>query len=175
DPSLELGLSVHIDVARLLNASAATGVAPSAYAAMTDSVWIDFTKGLGAHIGAVLAGTAPFIAEARRYKHMFAGAMRQAGIAAAGCLYALHHHVDRLQEDHARAQRLAQGLGGIPGVLVKTPRPETNMVFFEIADATLSNTEFLEEMLGAGVRMGQVRGQIRAVTHLDVTNEDIEL
>jgi threonine aldolase len=175
DASRELGLAVHIDGARLLNASAATGIAASAFAAMADSVWIDFTKGLGAPIGAVLAGTAPFIAEARRYKHMFAGAMRQAGIAAAGCLHALDHHVDRLVEDHARARRLAEGLARIPGIVVRTPRPETNMVFFEVGDAGLSNAEFLGEMLRAGVRMGQVRGQIRAVTHLDVSAEDIEL
>jgi len=175
DASRELGLAVHIDGARLLNASAATGVAASAFAAMADSGWIDFTKGPGAPIGAVLAGTAPFIAEARRYEHMFAGAMRQAGIAAAGCLHALDHHVDRLAEDHALARRLAEGLARIPGIVVRTPRPETNMVFFEIGDAGLSNAEFLDEMLRAGVRMGQVRGQIRAVTHLDVSAEDIEL
>lgn len=175
DASGDLGIAVHMDGARLLNACAATGVTASAFAAMADSVWIDFTKGLGAPIGAVLAGTAQFIAEARRYKHMFAGAMRQAGIAAAGCLYALDHHVDRLQDDHARARRLAEGLGKIPGIVVRTPRPETNMVFFEIVDAGLSNAEFLEQMLMAGVRMGQVRGQIRAVTHLDVSTEDIDL
>lgn len=171
----ELGLAVHMDGARLLNASAATGVPASAFAAMVDSVWIDFTKGLGAPIGAVLAGTAPFIAEARRYKHVFAGAMRQAGIAAAGCLHALDHHVDRLVEDHVRARRLAEGLAAIPGIVVRTPRPETNMVFFEVVDAGLSNAEFVDEMLQAGVRLGQVRGQIRAVTHLDVSAEDIEL
>jgi threonine aldolase len=171
----ELGLAVHMDGARLLNASAATGVPPRTFAATADSVWIDFTKGLGAPIGAVLAGTAPFIAEARRCKHVFAGAMRQAGIAAAGCLYALDHHVERLVEDHARARRLAEGLAGIPGLMVRNPRPETNMVFFEVADAGYTSAEFLGEMLRAGVRMGQVRGQIRAVTHLDVTGEDIEL
>jgi len=114
DASNALGLAVHMDGARLLNASAATGVAASAYAALADSVWIDFTKGLGAPIGAVLAGTVSFIAEARRFKHMVAGAMRQAGIAAAGCLYALDHHVDRLAEDHARARSLAEGLAKIP-------------------------------------------------------------
>ena len=175
EASRELGLAVHIDGARLLNASAASGIPASAFAAMADSVWIDFTKGLGAPIGAVLAGSAPFIAEARRYKHVFAGAMRQAGIAAAGCLHALDHHVDRLVEDHARARRLAEGLAEIPGIVVRTPRPETNMVFFEVVAPGLSNGEFLEEMLRAGVRMGQVRGQIRAVTHLDVSAEDIEL
>ena len=171
----ELGLAVHMDGARLLNACAASGIPAKAFAAMVDSVWIDFTKGLGAPIGAVLAGSAPFIAEARRYKHMFAGAMRQAGIAAAGCLHALDHHVDRLVDDHARARRLAEGLTAIPGIVVKTPSPETNIVFFEVAKAGLSNAQFLDEMLRAGVRMGPVRGQIRAVTHLDVSDEDIEL
>jgi threonine aldolase len=173
--SRELGLAVHMDGARLLNATTATGISASTYAAMADSVWIDFTKGLGAPIGAVLAGTAAFIAEARRYKHVFGGAMRQAGIAAAGCLYALDHHVARLEEDHARARRLAEGLAAIPGILVITPRPETNIVFFDAVGTGLSNAEFVAEMLRAGVRMGEVRGQIRAVTHLDIGDQDIEL
>lgn len=100
--------------------------------------------------------------------------MRQAGIAAAGCLHALDHHVERLVEDHANARRLAEGLAAIPGVAVRTPRPETNMVFFEVTESGLSNGQFLDGMLRAGVRMGQVRGKIRAVTHLDVSADDIE-
>lgn len=155
-----------------MNASAATGVAPSVFAGMVDSVWIDFTKGLGAPIGAVLAGTSQFIAAARRQKHVFGGAMRQAGIAAAGCLHALDHHVARLVEDHSNARRLAQGLAVIPGVAVQAP--ETNMVFFEVTGTGMSNGEFLEGMLQAGVRMGPVRGKIRAVTHLDVSRDDVE-
>jgi threonine aldolase len=170
----ESGLAVHMDGARLLNATIATGVSASTFAAMVDSVWIDFTKGLGAPIGAVLAGTAEFIADARRYKHMFGGAMRQAGIAAAGCLHALDHHIDRLEEDHARARRLAEGLAAIPGIHVRTPRPDTNILFFDAVGAGLSSAEFLAEMMRAGVRMGEVRGQIRAVTHLDVSADDIE-
>lgn len=170
----ELGLAVHMDGARLLNATAATGVSASAFAATADSVWIDFTKGLGAPIGAVLAGSAAFINEARRYKQLFGGAMRQAGVAAAGCLHALDHQVDRLVEDHARARRLAEGLAAIPGIRVRTPRPETNIVFFDTIDTGLSNAEFLGGMMRAGVRMGDVRGQIRAVTHLDVSADDIE-
>lgn len=170
----DLGLAVHMDGARLLNASAATGVPASMFASMVDSVWIDFTKGLGAPIGAVLAGTKQFIAAARRQKHVFGGAMRQAGIAAAGCLYALDHHVDRLVQDHANARRLAEGLTSIPGIEVKTPRPETNMVFFNVSKSGISNGQFLDGMLRAGVRMGQVRGKVRAVTHLDVSAEDIE-
>ena len=170
----ELGLSVHMDGARLMNACAATGVPASVFASMVDSVWIDFTKGLGAPIGAVLAGSKEFIAAARHQKHVFGGAMRQAGIAAAGCLHALDHHVERLVEDHANARRLAEGLSTIPGVTVKTPRPETNMVFFDVSESGLSNGQFLDEMLRAGVRMGQVRGKVRAVTHLDVSGGDIE-
>jgi threonine aldolase len=104
-----------MDGARLLNACVAAGVPAAAYAAHGDSVWIDFTKGLGAPIGAVIAGSNAFIAEARRYKHVFAGAMRQAGIAAAGCLHALDHHVARLPDDHANARHLAKGLATIAG------------------------------------------------------------
>lgn len=170
----DLGMATHMDGARLLNATAATGVSASAFAEMMDSVWIDFTKGLAAPIGAVLAGSKAFIAEARRYKQMFGGAMRQAGVAAAGCLHALDHQVERLVEDHARARRLAEGLAGVPGVRVRTPRPETNIVFFDTSDTGLSNAEFLGGMMRAGVRMGEVRGQIRAVTHLDVSADDIE-
>ena len=168
------GLAVHMDGARLMNACAASGVAPRDFAAVVDSVWIDFTKGLGAPIGAVLAGRKEFIAEARRYKHVFGGAMRQAGIAAAGCLYALDHHVERLVEDHENARRLADGLAKIQGIAVGTARPETNMVFFDPSGTGLSNDAFLAALARQGVRMGQVRGVIRAVTHLDVTRDDIE-
>ncbi len=112
------GLRLHMDGARLLNACVATG-ATAAFSACVDSVWIDFTKGLGAPIGAVLAGTADFIAEARRAKHLFGGAMRQAGIAAAGCLHALGHHVERLAEDHEHAALLARGLAGVEGIRLR--------------------------------------------------------
>ena len=168
------GLAVHMDGARLLNACVATGVKAATFAAQVDSVWLDFTKGLGAPIGAVLAGSKAFIAEARRQKHIFAGAMRQAGIAAAGCLHALDHHVERLAEDHANAQRLAQGLSEINGLNVITPKPETNMVFFDALGLGMSNDVLLSNLHARGVRMGQVRGAIRAVTHLDVSSVDIE-
>lgn len=168
------GLATHMDGARLLNAAVASGVAAAEFASTADSVWLDFTKGLGAPIGAVLAGSKPFIAQARRYKHIFAGAMRQAGIAAAGCLHALDHHVERLADDHANAQRLAKGLMQIEGILVRTPRPETNMVFFSPRATGWSNDTFLEALQARGVRMGQVRGEIRAVTHLDVSTSDID-
>ena len=168
------GLALHMDGARLLNACVATGVSAAAYASHVDSVWIDFTKGLGAPIGAVMAGSKAFIAEARRYKHVFAGAMRQAGIAAAGCLHALDHHVGRLADDHANARRLAEGLAKIPGIRVMTPNPETNMVYFDPAETGLSHDAFLAQLQSHGVRMGLVRGAIRAVTHLDVSQADID-
>lgn len=170
----ERGVPVHMDGARLLNACAASGVSAAAFAAAVDSLWIDFTKGLGAPIGAVLAGTKRFIAEARRYKQMFGGAMRQAGIAAAGCLYALDHHVDRLAEDHRHARLLARGLAAIDGVRVRTPEPETNMVFFDVEGLGLSNEQFLSRLDRQGVRMGAAAGAIRAVTHLDVSRAGIE-
>jgi len=168
------GLAVHMDGARLLNACVATGVSAAAYASHVDSVWIDFTKGLGAPIGAVMAGSREFIAEARRYKHVFAGAMRQAGIAAAGCLHALDHHVDRLAEDHFNARRLASGLSEVEGIQVLTATPETNMVYFDPAGLGLPHDAFLSQLEARGVRMGKVRGAIRAVTHLDVSAADIE-
>ncbi|MDB5818803.1 MAG: putative threonine aldolase [Rhizobacter sp.] len=167
------GLSIHMDGARLLNAVVATGMPAATYAAAADSVWLDFTKGLGAPIGAVLAGSRGFIDEARRYKHVFAGAMRQAGIAAAGCLHALDNHVERLAEDHNHAQLLADGLMGIEGIRVRTPVPETNMVFFDPTATGWSNAAFLIELAARGVRMGAVRGEIRAVTHLDVSRADV--
>ena len=170
----ERGVPVHMDGARLLNACAASGVSAAAFAAAVDSLWIDFTKGLGAPIGAVLAGTKRFIAKARRYKQMFGGAMRQAGIAAAGCLYALDHHVDRLAEDHEHARLLARGLAAIDGVRVRTPEPETNMVFFDVEGLGLSNEQFLSRLDRQGVRMGAAAGAIRAVTHLDVSRAGIE-
>lgn len=168
------GLALHMDGARLFNACVATQTAAADFSATVDSLWIDFTKGLGAPIGAVLAGSRAFIAEARRYKHVFGGAMRQAGIAAAGCLYALDHHVERLAEDHDNARRLAEGLMQIPGIRLRTSRPETNMVFFDPSGTGLTNEAFLAKLLARGVRMGQVRGEIRAVTHLDVSRADID-
>ena len=162
------GAAVHVDGARLPNAVVASGVPFDAWADTADSIWIDFTKGLGAPIGAVVAGSADFVARARRYKHVFGAAMRQAGIAAAGCLYALDHHVDRLAEDHAHAARLAEGLAELG---CRVDPVETNMVFFE---PPVDRAGFLAGLAAEGVRMGAVDGRIRAVTHLDVDGAGIE-
>lgn len=169
----EAQLAVHMDGARLLNACIAADVPAARFAAEVDSVWIDFTKGLGAPIGAVLAGSRDFIAEARRYKHIFGAAMRQAGIAAAACLYALDHHVERLAVDHEHARLLAKGLAEIEGLHVRTPVPESNMVFFEPAGLGIGNQAFLRSLDGYGIRMSEVRGAIRAVLHLDVPREGV--
>ena len=168
------GVPLHMDGARLLNACVASGVPAASFAADVDTLWIDFTKGLGAPIGAVLAGSRDFIAAARRYKQLFGGAMRQAGVAAAGCLYALDHHVDRLAEDHEHARLLAHGLAAIDGIGVRNAAPETNMVFFDVSGLGLSNRAFVDRLSAAGVRMGGAGGQIRAVTHLDVSRPGVE-
>ncbi|MDJ0775408.1 MAG: GntG family PLP-dependent aldolase [Mastigocoleus sp. MO_167.B18] len=174
DFSRQKGLAIHMDGARLLNAVVATQTPAYDFAACADSVWIDFTKGLGAPIGAVLAGTKEFISEARRYKHIFGGAMRQAGIVAAGCLHALDHHIERLQEDHDNATYLAQGLSQIEGITVRETNPETNIVFFDVSKLGLDTAMFLTLLQERGVKMGAVGNSIRTVTHLDVSRSDID-
>jgi threonine aldolase len=166
----EAGLRLHMDGARLMNAVVATGVPAGEFARGFDTVWLDFTKGLGAPVGACLAGSAELIDEAWRYKQMIGGAMRQAGIVAAGAMYALDHHVERLAEDHANARRLAGGLAEIDGVAVDPV--ETNIVFFTIDDAP----ELCAALEREGVRMGAVGpDRVRAVTHLDVDADGIEV
>ena len=167
----EHGLRAHLDGARLLNAVVASGVDASEWATGFDSAWIDFTKGLGAPVGACLAGPADFIREAWRWKQMLGGAMRQSGIIAAAGLYALDNNVARLAEDHDRARRLADGLGAVPGIEIEPGEVETNIVVFTVADAAA----FCAELEAQGVRMGALDGRrVRAVTHLDVDDAGLE-
>lgn len=168
------GLTIHMDGARLMNAVVAAGVPAREFARCVDTVWLDFSKGLGAPMGAVLGGSREFIREAERWKHRLGGAMRQAGIIAAACLHALDHHVDRLAEDHDNARRLADGLGGIDGIRVADGVPESNMVFFDTAALGITNRDFLELLRARGVKMSAVGKRIRAVTHLDVDSDDVE-
>ena len=166
-------LARHMDGARLLNAVVASGISAQAYAASFDSVWIDFSKGLGAPVGAALAGSREFIKEAWRWKHQFGGAMRQAGIIAAGAVYALTHHVDRLAEDHNHAKILAKGLEQIEGIVVEPYH--TNMVFFDVAGLSTTAAAFNEQLVAHGMRVlvaGPTR--LRAVTHLDVSRAQID-
>jgi len=168
------GLATHMDGARLMNAVVASGISARDYAATFDSAWIDFTKGLGAPVGAALAGPRAFIDEAWRCKQQMGGAMRQAGIIAAGGIWALRHHVKRLAEDHANARRLAEGLARLPGVSLDPQTIDTNIVFFELTGSLVAPVA-CERMLARGVRMGALGARtIRAVTHLDVDAGAIE-
>jgi threonine aldolase len=161
------GMVTHMDGARLLNASIATGISARDMATGWDSVWLDFSKGLGAPIGAVIAGSTDFIDEVWRWKQRLGGAMRQAGICAAACLYALDHHVDRLADDHANARALARGLAQLDGVKVQDP--ETNLVFFTPDGAGISADAMVAALRERGVLLATMDGRIRACTHLDVT------
>ncbi|MBN9585652.1 MAG: low specificity L-threonine aldolase [Afipia sp. 62-7] len=166
------GLITHMDGARLMNACVATGISARDMAEGWDSVWIDFSKGLGAPIGAVIAGTDAFIDEVWRWKQRLGGAMRQSGICAAACLYALDHHVDRLSDDHANARVLARGLAQIPGIAVN--QPETNLIFFDPAATGIGTTQMIAELRARGILTGALDHRIRACTHLDVSAAMIE-
>jgi len=169
------GLATHMDGARLLNACVASGVSAEDYARDFDSVWIDFSKGLGAPGGAVLAGAAEFVAEATRLKLRWGGAMRQSGIIAAACEYALDHHVQRLADDHANAKRLAAGIAQLRGVRIDAASVETNLVYFEVAEPAWDAETLCAALLARGVRLSVMGVRtVRAVTHLDISTKDID-
>jgi len=167
DVAREQGWNTHMDGARLMNACVASGVAPADMVAGFDSVWLDFTKGMGAPLGAVLCGSNEFIGQAWRWKQRLGGSMRQAGMCAAAAIYSLDHHVERLAEDHANAKALARGLRQIPGLIVE--EPETNLVFFDIAATGISLDGFQDQMRAQGIMISGLGGRVRACTHLDVT------
>ncbi len=163
DAAHERGAKLHLDGARLFNASVGAGVAPSEWARHADSVTICFSKGLGCPLGAVVAGSTAFVERAWESKYLFGGAMRQAGVIAAAALYALDHHVDRLAEDHARARRLAEGIGLDPSDV------DTNFVAID------DPGDGIERLKSHGVLVSDLRpGVLRAVTHLGVGDDEIE-
>jgi len=169
------GLLMHLDGARLLNACVATGHAADQYAQHFDSVSICFSKGLGAPVGSAVAGPAEFIERARRVRKFLGGGMRQAGIIAAGALYALEHNVDRLAIDHHNARRLAEALARMPAVEVDADRVETNIVVWRLAAGPFTPLEVKARLKERGVLVSSFGGRLlRCVTHLDVTSEDIE-
>jgi threonine aldolase len=166
------GMATHMDGARLLNACVASGISARDMSEGWDSVWLDFTKGLGAPLGAAMAGSRDFIDEVWRWKQRLGGSMRQAGMSAAGCLYSLDHHVERLADDHANARALAGGLSQIEGMVVQ--QPETNLVFFDPAGCGITGAAMVAELRKHGVLLAVMDGRIRACTHLDVSAAMIE-
>ena len=172
----ERGLPVHLDGARIWNASAATAIPPAEFAAPVDTVMVCYSKGLGAPVGSALAGTAAFIGEARRIRQMLGGGMRQVGIIAAGALHALRHHRERLAEDHRRARRLAEAIAAIPGIRLEPERIETNIVIAEIEPPHDRLPRFLEAVRerGVGLLAFGGPGRFRAATHLDVDDRGLE-
>lgn len=172
----ESGLKLHLDGARLWNASAATGISEAEYARHFDTVSCCFSKGLGCPAGSAVAGDRPTIARVHRFRKMFGGTMRQSGVLAAAAIYALDHHRSRLTEDHANAKRLAQGLGEIPGLLLRADEVETNMVFFDLAPDLSTNAAQLCDKLKARGVLCLPTGprRIRMVCHLDVDRPMID-
>ncbi len=171
----ELGLATHLDGARLLNAAVAQEVEPAAIAARFDTVTLCLSKGLGCPLGAILAGSAELIDRAWREKHLFGGAMRQAGIAAAAGVYALDHHVERLADDHERARRLAEAWADA-GLPIDLEQVETNFVQVDVGALGIGVGEALTRLRDAGVGLSTTihPAVLRAVTHLDVDDDDVE-
>jgi len=169
------GLALHLDGARLFNAVAASGVAAAEYAALCDTVSICLSKGLGAPVGSVLVGDEAVIAKARRARKIYGGGMRQAGIIAAGGLYALRHNVERLVDDQRRCRRLALGLAAISGLDVDLAKAQTNMVFVGTRGTNMPAIELVQGLADRGVlALDEGPWSVRFVTHLDLGDDDID-
>jgi threonine aldolase len=175
DAARSLGLAVHLDGARLWNASAATGNAIARYAAVADTVMLCFSKALGAPVGSALAGSREVIRRARRFRKMFGGGIRQGGVLAAACLYALDHHRQRLTEDHARARRFAEAAAEVPGLEVPLDAVETNIVLLNLTDPDDNPAGALDRLRAEGVRLVPFGSRtLRAVFHLDIDDASLE-
>ena len=171
----DLGLAVHLDGARIMNAAVASGVPSAEIGRRFDTVTLCLSKGLGCPLGALVAGSEELMAKGRRLKHLFGGAMRQAGIVAAAGVYALENNIERLVEDHARARRLAEGLDAA-GVPLDLEQVETNFVQVDVGPLGLGPEEALERLAqqGVGLSMTVHPTLLRAVTHLGIDDDDIE-
>ena len=173
DAAHDLGMRAHVDGARIWNASVASGESVRAILANADSVSACFSKGLGAPVGSALASDAATIKRARRFRKMFGGSMRQAGVLAAAALYALDHHMERLADDHANARAFAERLAETPGIVVDPAGVETNIVFFDIDPVFGPAGAFVQRCAAAGVLMfDEGRTRVRAVTNLHVSVAD---
>jgi threonine aldolase len=169
------GLAMHLDGARIWNAAVASGVKFRDWARHFDTINVCFSKGLGAPVGSALLGPKDLMAHARRVRKLFGGAMRQVGFLAAGCLYAIDRHIDRLAEDHANAKLLAAAVAEVPGLTLVPPVVETNLLWFEVSPTLGTAQGIAARLKEAGVRVSALgRNTIRAVTHLDVTREQCE-
>lgn len=169
------GLATHLDGARLFNSVAATGIHAHRWAMHFDTVSVCFSKGLGAPVGSALAGPRELIAQAHRHRKLFGGGMRQAGVLAAAALYALEHHVERLREDHANAQRLAAGMAGLAGLELWPPQVDTNIVVFRVDQRLGTAAEFSARLEERGLLINDIGPKaLRAVTHLDVTSAEVD-
>lgn len=169
------GLKIHMDGARIFNAACASGASAKDYCLLCDSTMFCLSKGLGAPIGSMLVGSSEFIERARRYRKMLGGGMRQAGLIAAAGIYALTNNVGRLGDDHRRARALAEGISGIGKIELVPNEVETNIVVVDVGKSGKSVEEVILQLEQYGVRVvifGKTR--IRAVTHLDIDDEDIE-
>jgi threonine aldolase len=169
------GLARHMDGARLFNAVVATGIPAAEWCGHFDTISVCFSKGLGAPVGSALVGPAALIRQARRHRKALGGGMRQAGIIAAGALYALEHNIDRLADDHANARILAQTVRTTPGLKLEPETVDTNIVIFDV-DAELGTAAaFCARLRDEGVWTNAIAPQrVRAVTHLDVSREQVE-
>ena len=169
-------LQIHLDGARLWNASIAKGIDPKEYAQWADSVSVCLSKGLGAPIGSLVAGSRTFIDRVHRFRKMFGGGMRQVGIIAAAGIYALDHHIERLKEDHQNAKRLALGLQKLKGLSIDPTHVETNIVLLDVENSRITAPLIAEAMKKDRILIHAFgKTQIRLVTHLDVSGEDIEV
>ncbi len=171
----EHGLKTHLDGARLMNAVVASGIEPKTWADNFDTVSVCFSKGLGAPVGSALAGSKQDITSAKRHRKAFGGGMRQAGVIAAAALYALQNHVERLAEDHEKAQRLSQAIAETEGLEIIGESVDTNIVMFRVADGAPLAAEIVRRMEEQDVYMLAINpSSIRAVTHLDVSMQQID-
>jgi len=169
------GLRLHMDGARLWNACVASGISPAEYAAPFDSISVCLSKGLGCPAGSLVVGSKDFIKRVHRFRKMVGGAMRQAGFLAAAGIYALDHHLDRMEEDHRKARRLAEGLADIKNVSINPAEVETNILFFDVSRAEKTAQEVVAACREKGVRLHPTaKTRIRCVTHLDVSFAQID-
>jgi threonine aldolase len=169
------GLRMHLDGARLFNAAVALGVPASAVVEQFDSVTFCLSKGLGCPVGSILAGTADQIKEARRWRKMIGGSLRQTGVVAAAGIVALEEMVDRLAEDHRNARRLAEGLAQLPGITINPEEVETNILFLDVDQSRIDPRKFVAGLAERGVKIGSPYGaRIRIVTHYQFRAEDVD-